>query len=61
MIYKMYKNHVDNMVSNGSSYPKHEVNYEQTIVSPAAIFVSEFASLSGEKRYAQSAKEHIEI
>lgn len=61
MIYKMFKKHVDNMAANGTSYPKHEVNYEQTIVSPAATFVSEFALLSGEKKYAQNAKAHIEI
>ena len=60
-IYKMFEKHVDNMVANGTSYPKHEVNYEQTIVSPAATFVSEFAALSGDKKYAVEARKHIEI
>lgn len=58
-IYAMFKIHVDNMVKNGISYPKHEVNYEQTIVSPAATFLSEFALLSGDKLYAKEAKRHI--
>lgn len=34
-MYSMFECHVSNMVANGTSYPKHEVNYEQTIVSPA--------------------------
>lgn len=59
-LYQMFEKHVDNMVANGTSYPKHEVNYEQTIVSPAATFVSEFAVLSGEKKYAENAKIHVE-
>ena len=60
-IYKQFKTHVLNIVANGTSYPKHEVNYEQTIVSPAVTFISEFAILSGEKKYADLAKTHIEI
>ncbi len=60
-IFDMFKNHVDNMVENGVSYPRHEVNFEQTIVSPAATFISEFAILSGEKKYKDAAKTHIEI
>lgn len=55
----MFRKHVDNMVANGTSYPKHEVNYEQTIVSPAVTFISEFAILSGEESYAKAAKPHV--
>ncbi len=60
-IYNMFECHVSNMVANGTSYPKHEVNFEQTIVSPAATFVSEFAALSGDKKYVDEAKKHIAI
>lgn len=60
-IYEMFKTHADNMVAKKTSYPKHEVNFEQTIVSPAATFISEFAALSGEERYVDEAKLHIEI
>lgn len=59
-LYAMFRRHVDNMVKNGTSYPKHEVNYEQTIVSPAATFISEFAIISGEEKYLNAAKIHIE-
>ncbi len=60
-IFDMFRAHVDNMVEKHISYPKHEVNFEQTIVSPAATFISEFALLSGEKKYADEARYHIEI
>ena len=60
-MYSMFECHVSNMVANGTSYPKHEVNYEQTIVSPAATFISEFAALSGDEKYVDDAKKHIEV
>ncbi len=60
-IYSMFERHVSNMVANGTSYPKHEVNYEQTIVSPAATFISEFAALSEDEKYIDEAKKHIKI
>lgn len=53
--------HVDNIVKNGLSYPKHEVNYEQTIVTPAVTFLSEFAVISGDKFYLDEARKHIRI
>ena len=53
--------HVNNMVKNGLSYPKHEVNYEQTIVSPAATFISEMARLTGDKKYTEEAQKHIAV
>lgn len=58
---ELFTSHVDNMVSNGTAYPKHEVNYEQTIVSPAATFVSEWAAVTGNEVYKAEAKKHIEI
>ena len=58
---KLFGNHVSNIMANGTSYPKHEVNYEQTIVAPAATLVSEFAVLSGDEKYKNEAKMHIEI
>lgn len=56
-----FQKHVDNMVSNGIKYPKHEVNYEQTIVSPAAAYTCQMYRLTGEERYKASAGEHVSI
>ncbi len=58
---EMLGGHVDNMIKNKTSYPRHEVNFEQTIVSPAATFISEFAELTGDKKYAEEARPHIEV
>ena len=58
-VYKHFKKHTDNIVKNGLSYPKHEVNYEQTIVTPAVTILSEFALISGDDFYASEAAKHI--
>lgn len=60
-VHKMFARHVENMIKTGTDYPKHEVNFEQTIVSPAATFLSEWAALTGEEKYKKEAKKHIEI
>lgn len=51
--------HAENMAANGLLYPKHEVNYEQTIVTPAATFLAEAALLTGDGRYRVEAEKHI--
>lgn len=58
-VYAHFKKHADNIVKNGTSYPKHEVNYEQTIVTPAVTILSEFAKISGDTAYADEAGKHI--
>ena len=55
-IYEYFKKHTDNIVKNGLSYPKHEVNYEQTIVSPVVSILSDITMISGEKFYAIEAQ-----
>lgn len=56
-----FKSHVDNIIGNGTSYPKHEVNYEQTIVTPAVNHISEFGALSEDKEYyIKEATKHLE-
>lgn len=57
---KLFTAHTENMVSNGIKYPKHEVNFEQTIVSPAATFISEMASVTKNEKYKEEAEKHIE-
>lgn len=54
-------NHADNMARIGLGYPKHEVNFEQTIVTPAATILSEAALLTKESRYAEEAKKHVRV
>ena len=47
------------MIKAGHVYPKHEVNYEQTIVTPAATFISEMGQYTGDEGYTVGAKAHI--
>ena len=56
-----FQKHVDTIVKTALSYPKHEANYEQTIVTPAVTFLSEFAMISGNAFYTAEAKKHIKV
>ena len=60
-VLKLFKNHVDTMVEIGISYPKHEANYEQTIVTPAVTYISEMGYLTKEEIFAKRVKQHIKI
>lgn len=52
--------HVETMLKNGLSYPIHEVNYEQTIVTPAVTCISEMGLFAKEKEtYIEQAKQHL--
>ena len=59
-VFAMFRKHVDNIVKNGKLYPKHEVNFEQTIVSPASTFTAEMGFLTKESIYIEEAEKHIE-
>ena len=53
--------HTDNMLGNGLSYPIHEVNYEQTIVTPTVNYICQYGQLAENKdRYIAHAKMHME-
>lgn len=53
--------HADNIVKNSTCYPKHEVNFEQTIVSPAVTFISEMACITNNTQYKTEATKHVRI
>lgn len=56
-----YREQGDFILSCGRNYPAHEVDYEQSIVAPAAIYMCELYRLTGEKKYKAAAKEQMEI
>lgn len=58
-IRNLFVGHAENIMKNGLSYPKHEVNYEQTIVSPAATLICEMAAITKKSEYMTEAKRHI--
>ena len=55
----LFEAHTENMMRNGGAYPKHEVNYEQTIVTPAATFISEMGIYTGKEKYKEGARAHL--
>lgn len=60
VMFNFFKSHAENIMSNGVSYPIHEVDYEQTIVTPAVMITSEFGIISGEKeKYISEAGKHL--
>lgn len=56
-----YREHGDFILSCGKNYPAHEVDYEQSIVAPAAIYMSELYLLTGDERYAREAKAQLAV
>ncbi len=56
-----FKAHAKQMMLYGTDYPPHEVNYEQTIVTSPATYLSELAAVTGEEIYKKEAFCHIQI
>lgn len=46
----------ESFVETGIFYPKHEVNYEQSIVAPGVVFLCEMYQLTKDKKYLDGAK-----
>lgn len=49
------------MVSNGLNYPKHEVNFEQSIVAPAVYFLEQLYMITGEQKYLDEVKKQMPV
>lgn len=57
---ELFQTHVDNIISNGTAYPPHEVTYEQTIVTPAVSHISSMGLLREDKEYyIKEASKHL--
>lgn len=53
--------HGDAIIEKGLSYPAHEVNYEQSIVAPAADILLQLYELTSDKKYLDGAKIQLEV
>ena len=60
-ILQCYRKHVDNIVKTGVYYPEHEVNYEQTIVTPAVTLTSQMYLLTKDERLISPCREQLRI
>ncbi len=61
VVLEMFKTHAQKIISIGNAYPKHEVNYEQTIVTPAVSIISEVGRIIGDEEYTKEASWHAKI
>lgn len=53
--------HAAFLMQKGTDYPAHEVNYEQSIVAPAANLLFELYRATGKKEYLEGAKEQLTV
>ncbi|MBP5245807.1 MAG: hypothetical protein J6036_05070 [Clostridia bacterium] len=58
---KAFVKHADTMIEIGTSYPKHEVVYEQTIVCPAVTIILDAYRLTKDEKYLREAEKHLAI
>lgn len=61
LLLEKYQKHISVLVQNGLDYPKHEVNYEQTIVAPAATLITEYCHIEDSQKNRNAAQQQIEI
>lgn len=59
-IVALFEKHIDTMEAFGAGYPKHEVNYEQTIVSPAVTLFIDAMRVLDKDKYGELIKSHLE-
>ena len=57
----LFDEHIATLMRKGTSYPPHEVNYEQTIVTPAACLMIDKYLMTGDEVYVREAKRHLDL
>lgn len=56
-----FKEHGDCLLAQGKDYPKLEVNYEQSIVAPAADILAQVFLLTGEEKYKEAFEDQLSV
>ena len=56
-----YKKMCDKYIANGLNYPSSEVNYEQAIVGPTIVSLTELYLATGENKYLEEAKRQMPV
>ena len=56
-----FTRHCDMLIKNGVNYPASEVNYEQSIVAPAAYLLLQMFRVTGDQKYLKAAEEQMRI
>ncbi len=58
---KLFRGHADRIADVGCDYPPSEVNYEQSIVAPAADILLQVYLLTKEEKYLEAGREQLAI
>lgn len=58
---ELFVDHADHLCEVGKNYPASEVNYEQSIVAPAADVILSVYLLTGDKKYLDEGARQVEI
>ena len=61
MLIPYFREHCDHILANGLHYPAHEVNYEQSIVAPAANMLLQMYEVTKEEKYLEGAKLQLKV
>jgi hypothetical protein len=56
-----FRQHADRLLSNGTNYPKSEVNFEQAIVAPAVQLLLETYQATRDERYLNGARLQLRV
>ena len=57
----LFRCHADQLIEIGTAYPASEVNYEQSIVQPAAEVILQVYEVTGEEKYLSGAEQQIAV
>ena len=57
----LFRRHADQLIEIGTAYPASEVNYEQSIVQPAAEVILQVYEVTGEEKYLRGAEQQIAV
>ena len=60
-LFHHFRMHCETLIKNDILYPAHEVNYEQSIVAPAANLLLEMYLLTGKEKYKEAGKRQLDI
>lgn len=58
---RLFRQHGEKIATTGPNYPASEVNFEQSIVAPAAQILLELHSATGEARWLEAARPHLAL
>lgn len=56
----LFQAHVEHMLQIGLNYPPHEAIYEQTIVTPAVTFITQWGLITGDTSYVEEVRDHLD-